>query len=203
LTELDVALAVDAVERAEGAGDLVDLEVHTALLAAERVVLAVDGGEATLLLVRHACLEGENVGAALAVLHPVPLLLAPGEVILTEDLEITNVSLHKEAAREDLFGEAAAARWALGILGNAFRDARQTEEMPVLALTRLVEDLEADRALELLRGLLIDYQVLDLETGLGERERTRLLFLFQHRQRTAQRSSSSSSTIWGGRQGRR
>ena len=144
------------------------VEAHAALLAAERAVLAVDRGEAALLLVRDAGLEGEDVRAALLVFLPVLGLLAPFEVIFTIDLEITDVSLDEEAAREGLLGEAAPTRRAFGILGNALCDAREAEEMTVLALPRLVEDLEADGALQLLRRVLVDDQIFKLKGGLRD-----------------------------------
>jgi hypothetical protein len=90
---------VGALERAEGAGDLVGVEVHPALLAAEGAVLAVDGGEAALLFVGHARLEGEDVRAALLILLPILCIFAPFEVVLAVDLEVADVPFHEKAAR--------------------------------------------------------------------------------------------------------
>lgn len=145
------------------------VEAHPALLAAERAVLAVDRSEAALLLVRDAGLEGEDVRAALLVLLPILGLLAPLEVVLAKDLEVADVSLDEEAAREGLLGEAASTRRAFGILGKTLGDAREAKEMAVLALSRLVEDLQADGALQLLRRVLVDYKILELEGGLRDR----------------------------------
>ena len=112
---------------------------------------------------RRSGFQSEDGRASLLVFVPILQLLGKFEVVLTIHLQVTNVTFDEQTPGQSFLVQFTSAGGTLGVFADTFGDANQTEEVAVFALTRFVNELQADTTLQLLCRALVNDEVVVLK----------------------------------------